>query len=79
MLDAQNILIDKLGLSPGLEGGSDLTLCDSCHTCLCEKKKLPPAALANHRWIGDDRGQRRTGGVHRTARAVCDLVFVEHD
>ena len=53
VLDAQNILIDKLGLSPGLEGGSDLTLCDSCHTCLCEKKKLPPAALANHRWIGD--------------------------
>jgi hypothetical protein len=50
-LDAESIMIDKLGLSQSHDGRNHMYLCTSCHKCL-KIGQLPPEALANHRWLG---------------------------
>ena len=51
-LDVERIMIDKLGLSLSVDGRHHMYLCDPCHKSL-HVGELPPEALANHRWVGD--------------------------
>jgi|SRR5579859_820874 len=50
-LDAESIMIDKLGLSLSVDSRPHIYLCALCHKSL-RVGQLPPEALANHRWPG---------------------------
>jgi hypothetical protein len=50
-LDADSIMIDKLGLLLSVDGRPHMYLCAPCHKSL-RVGQLPPEALANHRWCG---------------------------
>ena len=53
VLDSKNVMVDRLGIAVGRSGEIEASLCNSCHTDLWEKNRLPKDALANHRWIGE--------------------------